>query len=130
MASSRCSVETYSSLKFEASLKAWSSSLLALVRQRGLRGASGDFGKLFDLAIDLGEHGLRANADLFQHGRNDAFFVFEQRRQQVQRQQFGIAVLGGELVRALDRFLRFDGEFVPTDGHGDTSYSMIAKFSN
>ena len=33
------------------------------------------------------------------------------------RQQFGIAVLGGELVRALDGFLRFDGEFVPTDGH-------------
>ena len=28
MASSRCSVETYSSLKFEASLKACSSSLL------------------------------------------------------------------------------------------------------
>src|SRR5258708_11707878 len=34
------------------------------------------------------------------------------------RQQFGITVLGGEVVRTLDRFLRFYGEFVPTDGHG------------
>ena len=34
------------------------------------------------------------------------------------RQQFRIAVLGGELVRALDSFLRFDSEFFPTDGHG------------
>ena len=40
------------------------------------------------------------------------------RGEQVNGQQFGIAVLGGELVRALDGFLRFDGEFVPTDGHG------------
>jgi UDP-N-acetylmuramyl pentapeptide phosphotransferase/UDP-N-acetylglucosamine-1-phosphate transferase len=32
-------------------------------------------------------------------------------------QQLGIAVLAGELVGALDGFLRFNGEFVPTDGH-------------
>jgi hypothetical protein len=36
----------------------------------------------------------------------------------MKRGQLGIAVLGGELVRALDRFLRLDGEFVPTDCHG------------
>jgi hypothetical protein len=35
----------------------------------------------------------------------------------MERLQFGIAVLGGELVRSLDGFLRFDGEFVPTDRH-------------
>ena len=34
------------------------------------------------------------------------------------RLELGIAVLGCEFVRALDGFLRFDGEFIPTDGHG------------
>ena len=77
-------------------------------------------GKLLDLAIDLVQHGLRADADLFQHRRNNAFLVLEQRRQQVQRQQLRIAVLGGELVPALDGFLRFYCEFVPTDCHGDS----------
>jgi hypothetical protein len=34
------------------------------------------------------------------------------------RLQLGIAVLRSELAGALDSFLRFDGKFVPTDGHG------------
>jgi hypothetical protein len=35
----------------------------------------------------------------------------------VNRAQLGVAMLGGKLARALDGFLRFDGEFVPTDRH-------------
>jgi hypothetical protein len=31
--------------------------------------------------------------------------------------QLGITMLGGEFVRALDGFLRFDGKFIPTDRH-------------
>ena len=62
---------------------------------------------------------MRADPDLFEHRRDDAFFVLEQRGEQVERPQFGIAVLGGELVRTLDGFLRFNGEFVPTDWHGE-----------
>ena len=46
--------------------------------------------------------------------------VLNQRRQQMQRHQLRIAVLGGEFVRALDGFLRFDCEFVPTDCHDST----------
>ena len=118
MASSRCSVETYSSLKLAASLKACSSSWLALVDSAAWVAPAGNLGQLLDLAVDLAQNGLRADADFFEHGRNDAFLVLEQRGQQVQRQQFGIAVLGGELVRALHGFLRFDGEFVPTNCHG------------
>ena len=45
------------------------------------------------------------------------------------RQQLGIAVLGGEFVRALDGFLGFDGEFIPTDGHGNLGL-VIEKFGN
>ena len=67
---------------------------------------------------------MRADADFFQHRRDDAFLVFEQRGEQVNRTQLGIAMLGGELVRALDGFLRFDGEFVPTDGHGEPLLSF------
>ena len=91
---------------------------MAALRERGLGGsAAGNFGQALDLAVGLAENGLRTDADLFQHGQNDAFFVFEQRRQQVQGQQFRIAVLGGELVAALHRFLRLHGEFFPTDRH-------------
>ena len=32
--------------------------------------------------------------------------------------QLGIAVFGGELIRALDGFLGFDGEFIPRMGMG------------
>ncbi len=86
--------------------------------ERGLRGsAAGDFGQALDLAVSLAQHGLRTNADLLQHGQNDAFFVLEQRRQQVQRQQFRVAVLGGEIVAALHRFLRLHRKFFPTNCH-------------
>ena len=117
MASSRCSVETYSSLKLEASLKACSSSLLAAFESVAWARFSGNFGKLFDVAIEIAQNGLRADADFFEHRRNDAFFIFEQGGEQVDGQQLGIAVLGGEVIRALDGFLRFDGEFFPTDRH-------------
>ena len=130
MASSRCSVETYSSLKLAASLKACSSSWLASLRQRGLRRRAGNLGQLLDLAIDLAQHGLRADADLLEHGRNDAFFVFKQRSQQMQRLQLWIAVLRREFVRALDGFLRFYSKFVPTDCHGKTSNLIIGEFRN
>ena len=79
--------------------------------------AAGNFRQALDLAISLAQHGLRTNADFLQHGQNDALFVFEQRRQQMQRQQFRVAVLGGEVVAALHRFLRFYCEFFPTDSH-------------
>ena len=44
----------------------------------------------------------------------------------MQRLKLGIAMLGGEGARALDCFLRFYGEFVPTDRHEN----LIWKFCN
>jgi hypothetical protein len=35
------------------------------------------FRQLFDFLVEIAEHGLRPDADFFQHGRNDAFFVFD-----------------------------------------------------
>ncbi len=101
------------------------SALQQLVGRLGeadLRGsAAGNFRQALDLAVSLAEHSLRTNADFLQHGQNDALFVFEQRRQQVQRQQFRVAVLGGEVVASLHRFLRLHGEFFPTDCHRNSS---------
>ncbi len=97
--------------------------LVGGVRERGLRRFSGDLGKLLDLAVEVAENGLRADADFFEHGRDDAFFVFEQGGEQVDGQKLRVAVLGGKVVGALDGFLRFYGEFVPTDGHGKLLYS-------
>ena len=91
--------------------------LISSVRKRSLRRLPGNLGKLFDLAIEIAENSLRANADLFEHRRNDTFFVFKQGSEQMHGQQLRIAVLGSEFVRALDGFLRFYSEFVPTDRH-------------
>src|SRR5208282_3819487 len=95
-------------------------------RERGLRRFSGDLGELLDLAIDVAENGLRADADFFEYRRDDALFVFEQGGQQVYGQKLGVAVLGGKIVGALDCFLSFYGEFVPTDGHGDSYFPLDA----
>src|SRR5580692_7429387 len=101
--------------------------LVGGIRERGLRRLSGNLGKLIDLAIDIAEHGLRAYADFFEHGRHDAFLILKQGGEQVYRQQLGVTVLRGKLVRALDGFLRFYSEFVPTDWHGKLLNLVIGQ---
>ncbi len=93
--------------------------LVRRVRKRSLRRFAGDFGKLFDLAVEVAKNRLRADADFFQHGWDNAFFIFEQGGEQVDRQKLGVAVLGSEVVGALNCFLCFYCEFIPTDGHGE-----------
>ena len=97
------------------------------VRERGLGCFSGDLGQLLNLAIEVAENRLGADADFFEHGRDDAFFVFEQGGEQMDRQYFRVAVFGGKIIGALDCFLRFYGEFIPTDGHGKLLY-LISYF--
>ena len=63
------------------------------------------------------ENCLRPDPQLFEDGRNNAFLIFQQGRQQVHGQQLGIAVLGRDLIGALDGFLRLNREFVPTNSH-------------
>ena len=96
-------------------------ALQQLVQCRGrgrLRGSAGHLGQTLDLPIGLTQDRLRADADLLQNRRHDAFAVFDESCQQMQRHQLGVAVLGGEVVGALDRFLRLYRKSVPTDGHG------------
>jgi hypothetical protein len=48
-------------------------------------------------------------AHALQQRRNNAFVVFDQRRQNVYWAALRIAVLAGEIVRPLHRLLRFNG---------------------
>src|ERR1019366_3037624 len=65
--------------------------LVDFVRKRGLGGASRNLGQLFEFAIDLAEHGLRTDANLFQHRRGDALLVFQQGGEDGEREEFGVA---------------------------------------
>ena len=78
------------------------------IRERRLRRFTGNFRQLLHLTIDIAEHSLRTDADFFEHRRDDSLFIFKQRREQMYGQQLGVAMLRGELVRALDGFLRFN----------------------
>ena len=83
-----------------------------------LRRTSRHLGQLFDLAVHLVQHGLRPHADLLENRRHDALAVLEQRRQQMDRHQFGIAVFRRQIAGALYCLLSFDCKLVPTNGHG------------
>ena len=93
--------------------------LVDLRRHGGLlrAAAARNLGQLLNLFVEIAEHGLRTDTDLLQHRRNDAFFIFNQRRQQMERCQLRIAVLGSEFVSALHSLLRFYGKFIQTDRH-------------
>ena len=71
--------------------------------------AAGNFRQLLDLAHRFRLHGVGMQAHALQQGRDDAFVVFDQRRQNVHRLQLRIAMLAGEIVRPLHRLLRFNG---------------------
>ena len=74
-----------------------------------LRGAAArNFGQPLDLAHGLGLHRRYMHAHALQHRRNDAFAIFQQRGQDMYRLQLRIAVLAGEIVRPLHRFLRLN----------------------
>ena len=89
----------------------------------GLR-AAGNFGQLAEGLGCFCDELVSCYSDLLQDRNDDAVFVFKQGGEQVQRQQLRVAVLGRERARALNRFLRFDSEFIPTDCH-----SVVSAFN-
>lgn len=62
-----------------------------------------------DLTPCLGQDFLAINANLVQHRNDDTFAVGEQGGEHMEREQFAIAVFRGEIVGALQRFLRLGG---------------------
>src|SRR5580700_2406649 len=96
-------------------------NLIEGVRGVRLRGGSADFGELADRVFRFGGELQRGHADLFENGGDDAFLVGQEDGEQVQRENLRIAVFRRELAGVLHGLLRFDGKFVPTDGHKRTS---------
>ncbi len=116
MASSRCSVETYSSLKFSASLNARFEYLVQGGRDvhARARARSGDLGdRLRAGARPRATMAIRLHAALFQHGPHDALALAGQRNQQMQRVTAWCPFFSaGDFLRLLNRFLRFLRQFV------------------
>ncbi len=70
-----------------------------------LRASARDFGQAIDALHGLRLHTGRIRTQLREHCVHDPFAVLQQRCQQVDRQQFRIAVLRGDFTRLLNRFL-------------------------
>ena len=78
---------------------------------------------LLDL-VQVALQPLDRHTDLFEHGGDHALAVLNEREQQVDGLQFGVAELGSMRLRLLHRLLRFDSEFLPTNCHVKTAPSF------
>jgi hypothetical protein len=56
------------------------------------------------------------HADLLENWAYDPLGLFDKRSEQVNRLDLRVAPIRGETLGALQRFLRFDGEFVESNG--------------
>ena len=104
-ASSRCSVEMYSSCSLPRLALGGAQDVEQLARRRGLAGARRDRGQTIELAADLAADGGRVGADLAEHGADDALVLVEQREQQVGGSGLGVAPVGRDADRRLERLL-------------------------
>ena len=113
MASTRCSVETYSSfssrISFSASRRIWTSSLEPPAGSGLLSPESSAARRA--LAVGLA-HGGRVDAELAQHGNDDAAVLLEHDGEQVLGHRLGVATLVGQPLGGLQRLLGFDRETV------------------
>ena len=87
-------------------------------RKMRLHGAAArNFWQPLDSSLNLLGNSFRIGADLGQDRRHNAFTILEQRGEQMQRGYLGIAMLRREIIGALHRLLRLQGEFVPSNCH-------------
>jgi len=85
--------------------------------QAGLGGRTSDTRQFFLDLVQLGFKPFGGNTDFFEDCGDDTFAVLDQRQQQMDGQQFGIAQCAGAGLRLLHCLLRFDGQFFPTNSH-------------
>ena len=84
--------------------------LLGGVALAGARAA--DLGQGGDELVGLAEHHARGDAHLLQHRNHDPLGLFEDRLDQMLGLQFLVAARLRQLLRGLNGFLGFEGEFV------------------
>src|SRR5882672_2172273 len=99
---------------FERLLKQLLSGLRKL---RLLHAAARHLGQPVNLLQGLRCNLLCGNTDLLQHRGNDPVPILHHGCQQVYRKHFRTAILGGRLHTLLQRFLRLQRKFIPTDRH-------------
>jgi len=68
------------------------------------------------------------HAQTFENRRNSAFRLLEKSLQEMERLQLLIAGTPRNILRALQRFLGLDGEFVKSSGH--VGSFVLADFQN
>ena len=110
-------METYSSLKLVASLKAWSKTRVSAWLGLGCAARSCDARQFFLDGVQVVLEPFGGHTDFFEHSGDDAFAVLKQGEQEMDGLEFGVAELGCALLCLLDRLLRLDGEFFPTNSH-------------
>ena len=96
--------------------------LVQRVARAGLRRGAADFRKLIHRLLGARFQLPHGHANLVEDGRNHALFVAEQHRQQMQRQNLGVAVLRRKLAGALHRLLRLHRKLVPPYRHNSSSF--------
>ena len=113
MASSRCSVETNSSLKRVGLVEGALQNLVQRLGEvhAGLH-ARWSLGRLPSRRCGFGDDGVGMHAALFEHGPDDAFLFLGQGDEQVEREHDLVFVLFGDGLGLLHGFLRFLSEFV------------------
>ena len=116
-ASSRCSVETYSSLQLAHLGLGGAQDLDELARaagglRRGRRTCAGQLRQRLERAAERLAHGGRLDAELAQHGRDDAALLLEQDGEQVLGRRLRVAALVGQPLGGLERLLGLDREAV------------------
>ncbi len=88
-------------------------------RGRSLRrlAATADARQLLEIGLDNLGKPAAVGADFFEHGAHDAILLAEQAGQQVEGLKLRVLPLLGEVLRPLDGFLGFEGEFIGAEGH-------------
>src|SRR3984957_15205389 len=87
----------------------------------GLRRRARDTRQFFLDLVQVVFEALGGYTDLFKHSGDDPLAVLDQRQQQVNGLHFGVAESGGPSLRLLYGLLRLQSEFVPIDGHENSS---------
>ena len=95
-ASSRCSVETYSSLSCAGLALGGAQDGDQLARDGRLGGRALDRRQLVERLVDVGADGLRAGAELVEHGHDDAVLLLEQDGEQVLGRGLGMVARGSQ----------------------------------
>ena len=96
-------METYSSLNWASSRSAARRTAISSRETVGSAARAGDRRQLVERLVDLGADGLRAGAELAEHGHDDAVLLLEQDGEQVLGRGLGVIARGGERGCGLER---------------------------